>query len=98
VPLPSTFASFATGVPDPAFGDKAAHRFIGDDDGVRVRRVQPDEATKPYRCAGCDHEIGIGIGDVVVVPRQAMGDRRHWHRSCWERASRGAARPRRRRV
>ena len=27
-------------------------------DDVDVRHVQPYEASKPYRCPGCDHEIG----------------------------------------
>jgi hypothetical protein len=73
----------------------AAHRFAGDDDGdeVTVRRVQPYEATKPYRCPGCDHPIPPGTGHVVVVPRGAVDDRRHWHTSCWARAARSSAGP-----
>jgi hypothetical protein len=71
----------------------SGHRFSADEAGdeIEVRRVQPYQATKTYRCPGCDHEIAPGIGHVVVVPRFAVDERRHWHRSCWERA----ARPRR---
>jgi hypothetical protein len=71
----------------------AAHRFVGDDDEVTVRRVQPYQATKPYRCPGCDHPIPTGTGHVVVVPRRAVDDRRHWHASCWARVERSSARP-----
>jgi len=69
----------------------ASHRFPGEDadpDGVEVRRVQPYQATKTYRCPGCDHEIAPGTGHVVVVPRAAVDERRHWHRACWDRARR----------
>jgi hypothetical protein len=60
----------------------------GEDDGVDVRHVQPYEAVKPYRCPGCDHEIRVGEGHEVVVPRDRPEDRRHWHRGCWHRAAR----------
>jgi hypothetical protein len=60
----------------------------GVDDGIEVRHVQPYEAEKPYRCPGCDHEIRVGEGHKVVVPRAAPEDRRHWHTGCWHRASR----------
>jgi len=67
------------------------HRFIDDDDGgeaaPEVRRVQPYQATKTYRCPGCDHPIPPGTGHVVVIPAQVEG-RRHWHRACWERETR----------
>lgn len=53
---------------------------------VDVRHVQPYEATKPYRCPGCDHEIPPGTGHEVVVPLHAPDLRRHWHTSCWRRA------------
>jgi hypothetical protein len=65
------------------------HEFPEDvDDGIDVRRVQPYEAVKTYRCPGCDHEIRPGEGHVAVVPRRHPDDRRHWHRSCWERTQR----------
>jgi hypothetical protein len=60
----------------------------GWDHGVDVRRVQPYEAVKSYRCPGCDHEIRPGEGHVVVVPRRAADDRRHWHSGCWHREQR----------
>ena len=54
-------------------------------DDVEVRRVHPFEATKTYRCPGCNQEIRTGIGHVVVVPIDAPDLRRHWHTPCWER-------------
>jgi hypothetical protein len=54
---------------------------------VDVQHMHPYQATKSYRCPGCDHEIGPGIGHEVVVPRDAPDLRRHWHTPCW----RGAA-------
>jgi hypothetical protein len=56
-------------------------------DDVEVRHVQPYEASKPYRCPGCDHEIRIGEGHEVVVPRDAPDLRRHWHTPCWRAAA-----------
>ena len=63
------------------------HQFPDDDrdDEPEVRRVQPYQATKTYRCPGCDHPIPPGTGHLVVVPAD-VGDRRHWHRACWARA------------
>ena len=58
-----------------------------EDDGagpLEVRRVQPYEATKAYLCPGCEGEIAVGTGHLVVVPVDATDLRRHWHRSCWE--------------
>jgi hypothetical protein len=65
------------------------HQFPDDDrdDELEVRRVQPYQATKTYRCPGCDHPIPPGTGHLVVVPAD-VGDRRHWHRACWARAGR----------
>lgn len=54
----------------------------GEDD--EVRRVQPVDARKVYLCPGCNHDIAIGVGHVVVVPRDAPDLRRHWHRPCYE--------------
>ncbi|HEV2311209.1 MAG TPA: hypothetical protein VGU73_11865 [Acidimicrobiia bacterium] len=67
----------------------AEHRFSDDEgDGEpEVRRVQPYQATKTYRCPGCDHPIPPGTGHLVVVPANAE-DRRHWHGACWARAGR----------
>jgi hypothetical protein len=55
-------------------------------DDVEVRHVQPYQANKSYRCPGCDHEIPVGMGHEVVVPRAAPELRRHWHAGCWARA------------
>jgi hypothetical protein len=62
--------------------------FVDDWDAVDVQRVQPYQAVKEYRCPGCDHEIRAGEGHVVVVPRRAPDDRRHWHHACWGREQR----------
>ena len=59
-----------------------------DDDPVEVRHVQPYEATKRYRCPGCDHDIERGEGHEVVVPIDYPADRRHWHTACWRRRRR----------
>lgn len=58
-----------------------------DHDGieVEVRRVQPYQAAKPYLCPGCGGTVAAGTGHLVVVPTAAPDERRHWHRSCWER-------------
>ena len=56
--------------------------------GVDVRHIQPYEATKTYRCPGCDHEIAPGTGHEVVVPREAPEHRRHWHSACWRQITR----------
>ena len=50
---------------------------------VEVRRIQPYQARKSYVCPGCNQDIGIGIGHVVVVPLTAPDLRRHWHHPCW---------------
>lgn len=49
-----------------------------------VRRVQPYQAGKVYRCPGCDQEIGVGIGHIVAWPEGDLEARRHWHSSCWQ--------------
>ena len=68
-----------------------SHRFVDEDgsieSGFEIRHVQPYQAVKTYRCPGCDHEIRPGEGHEVVVPRDAPQDRRHWHTSCWKRAT-----------
>jgi hypothetical protein len=52
---------------------------------LEVRFLHPFQATKRYRCPGCNHDIEPGTGHVVVVPVEAPDLRRHWHRPCWER-------------
>lgn len=61
------------------------------DGDVEVRRVQPYQAVKTYLCPGCNQEIGLGVGHVVVVPHEAPDLRRHWHHACW--ANRDRRRP-----
>jgi hypothetical protein len=50
-----------------------------------LRVVQPYRATKLYRCPGCDQEIFPRTLHLVVWPEGNPEQRRHWHRSCWER-------------
>nr|WP_238558899.1 ATP/GTP-binding protein [Rhodococcus rhodnii] len=60
-----------------------------------VRTVSGSQATKRYRCPGCDHEIEPGTPHVVVWPLDHGGpeERRHWHRGCWTgRATRSVTR------
>jgi hypothetical protein len=62
-----------------------------------VRTVPGAQATKFYRCPGCDHEIRPGTPHIVVWPADETGsvaDRRHWHRTCWD--ARARRRPHRR--
>lgn len=48
--------------------------------GFQVRvSVNP----KTYRCPGCDHEVRGGRQHLVVMPADALGERRHWHTECW---------------
>ena len=56
-----------------------------------VRRIQPYAALKEYRCPGCNQEIAVGIGHIVIVPLGSPEERRHWHRACWQQ--RGQRRP-----
>ncbi|HEX4724300.1 MAG TPA: hypothetical protein VH333_17415 [Pseudonocardiaceae bacterium] len=52
-----------------------------------VRQVTGAQATKTYRCPGCDHEIKPGVPHLVVWPAAEHGsvaDRRHWHSGCWQ--------------
>lgn len=65
----------------------------GPDGDWIVRSIAGANATKPYRCPGCDQEIPQGVAHVVAWPADGRGDaddRRHWHRPCWAaRARRG---------
>lgn len=81
----------AGGLPAWARAD-APTREVADGEEVEVRRVQPYQATKAYACPACHVTIPPGRGHVVVVPVLAPDDRRHWHRSCWERRHRRRAR------
>nr|WP_051386206.1 hypothetical protein [Actinokineospora inagensis] len=54
----------------------------------QVRHIPGAQATKVYRCPGCDHEIQPGTPHVVAWPAQDYGsveERRHWHKNCWAR-------------
>lgn len=69
-------------------------RLAGED--FNVRDVASGQATKWYRCPGCDQEIPPGVAHIVAWPADYGGradDRRHWHRNCWgKRADRGITR------
>ncbi|GAA3856141.1 MULTISPECIES: hypothetical protein [Amycolatopsis] len=75
-----------------------AHAESGPDGDWLVRSVPGSQATKVYRCPGCDHEIQPGVPHVVAWPADELGsvaDRRHWHRACWNaRDRRGPTRKR----
>ncbi|HZG94366.1 MAG TPA: hypothetical protein VEZ46_06600 [Mycobacteriales bacterium] len=62
------------------------------DDRPVVRRIQPYQATKTYRCPGCDQEISPGVGHVAVWREGELDERRHWHTACWH--ARETRRPR----
>ena len=38
-------------------------------DELEIAHVQPYQAVKIYRCPGCDHEIALGLGHEVVMPK-----------------------------
>ncbi|GAB3623305.1 hypothetical protein GCM10027418_13870 [Mariniluteicoccus endophyticus] len=57
-----------------------------------VRGIPAGRSEKAYRCPGCDQVILPGVAHVVVWPaegsllsRSGLEERRHWHRSCWQR-------------
>ena len=52
---------------------------------AELRRIQPYAAKRTYVCPGCNQEIRPGTGHLVIVPLDAVDERRHWHRSCFER-------------
>ncbi|MHB1987131.1 MAG: hypothetical protein ACYCSF_03975 [Acidimicrobiales bacterium] len=55
---------------------------------AELQRVQPYKARKQYICPGCNQEIRVGTGHLVVVPLDQPDLRRHWHTPCWQRAFR----------
>jgi len=52
---------------------------------IEIRFIQPYQATKAYKCPGCNRQINEGLGHVVVVPLEAPDLRKHWHRGCWDK-------------
>jgi hypothetical protein len=70
----------------------------GDERPEPVRR-RPSDApldlqVREYRCPGCDHVVRVGTQHVVVVPRDDVTARRHWHTQCWRTHLRGRRGPR----
>ncbi|MFE4501491.1 ATP/GTP-binding protein [Rhodococcus sp. NPDC056743] len=60
-----------------------------------VRPIPGANATKFYRCPGCDHDIRPSVAHVVTWPSEPGGaaERRHWHTGCWSgRGTRGLTR------
>lgn len=58
-----------------------------------VQKITGSNATKTYRCPGCDHEIRPATPHVVAWPAgyladDGVDDRRHWHTPCWAARSR----------
>lgn len=54
-------------------------------DECDVRHVQPYEASKIYVCPYCSNTIEVGLGHEVVLPKDSIEDRRHFHSGCWNR-------------
>ena len=40
---------------------------------------------KVYVCPGCQQDIRPGTAHLVVVERDDVEGRRHWHTPCWQR-------------
>ena len=59
--------------------------------GATVRAVT---GQKPYLCPGCQQMIRPGLPHLVVVEKDDVEGRRHWHTPCWrtELRRRGAHR------
>jgi hypothetical protein len=76
-PRRGAFSPRPTFVSDPLTGEQAEYQAI-----------QPYQARKEYVCPGCNQEIRVGVGHVAVVPINRPEARRHWHKPCYEHASR----------
>lgn len=48
-------------------------------------RAVSGEKGKAYVCPGCNQEIRPGTPHLVVVEREDLEGRRHWHTPCWRR-------------
>jgi hypothetical protein len=64
-----------------------------------VRHLSGQSSDRTYLCPGCEQDIVPGTAHVVAWPDEGVGgvgDRRHWHTSCWaareRRHPRGAIR------
>ena len=53
-------------------------------DDATVRAVSGLKG-KTYVCPGCHQEIRPGTPHLVVVEREDLEGRRHWHSPCWQR-------------
>lgn len=59
-------------------------------DGHEYTVQKLTKATKEYRCPACQQLVRIGDNHVVAwlndgLFNQGVENRRHWHKSCWER-------------
>ncbi len=57
-----------------------------------VSNMPADKALKTYICPGCQQTIQLRVAHLVTWPvdpsigsDSAVGERRHWHTSCWNR-------------
>jgi hypothetical protein len=66
---------------------RAPEVIVGAPAGWQVRVVQPANATKEYRCPGCNQEIRLGTKHVVAWREEDAEGRRHWHLPCWKRSA-----------
>lgn len=85
----------SSGVPDPENGRRKVEAVEDGPDGEQwyVRHIPGVNATKVYRCPGCDQEIGVGLPHVVAWKVDGAVDaRRHWHTGCWRARGRRAPR------
>lgn len=56
-----------------------------------VQPIRAERALKVYQCPGCFGEIAVGVPHLAVWSADsihgddvALGERRHWHRRCWQ--------------
>jgi hypothetical protein len=68
-------------------------RIVDKRDGQwHVRPITGAASTKAYTCPGCNRPIPMATPHVVAWPVEkallsadALDERRHWHKACWER-------------
>nr|WP_255574200.1 hypothetical protein [Austwickia sp. TVS 96-490-7B] len=56
-----------------------------------VRHVAGRNDARHYVCPGCQQSLAAAVPHVVAWPADGvggLGDRRHWHTTCWRHRSR----------